>query len=122
MGPFLLLTVNAEIFSRFTALAGTDAPCPVYTVSCANGMVGYVPPLEAYAEGAYEVAWAMFFYNQPRPRAGGLELLAAEARRLIAKSGVPCLSPKHLPDMEVVVQNKRSIRPVSGCFWRRSGR
>lgn len=87
MGPFLLLTVNAEIFSRFTALAGADAPSPVYTISCANGMVGYVPPLEAYAEGAYEVAWAMFFYNQPRPRAGGLELLVREARSLIAQLG-----------------------------------
>lgn len=82
-----ILTVNAEMFSRFTELAGSDANCPVYTVSCANGMIGYVPSAEAYDEGAYEVSWAMLFYNMPRPRKGGLELLARHARRLIAASG-----------------------------------
>jgi len=97
LGPFVLLTVNAEIFSRFTELAGAGSSSPVYTVSCANGMIGYVPPSEAYAEGAYEVVWSMFFYNEPRPRAGGLELLVAEARRLIADLDAPLAGSRRRP-------------------------
>jgi len=42
-GPAALVTVNGEIFSRFTELAGDGADRPVNTVSCANGMMGYVP-------------------------------------------------------------------------------
>ena len=87
LGPVTLLAINAEIFSRFTELAASGTSCPVYTVSCANGMIGYIPPAEAYDEGAYEVAWSMFFYNAPRPQKNGLELLACEARRLIAQVG-----------------------------------
>ncbi len=91
LGPAALVTVNAEIFSRFTDLASQDARCPVYTVSCANGMIGYVSAAEAYDEGAYEVLWSMFFYNLPRPRKGCLELLAENARRLLCelRSGEP---------------------------------
>jgi neutral ceramidase len=83
-GMAAVITVNAEVFSQFTGLASTNAGCPVYTVSCANGMLGYIPAARAYDEGAYEVSWAMLFYNMPRPEKSGLELLAAQARRLIA--------------------------------------
>jgi len=83
LGPAALVTVNAEIFSRFTELAGIGAECPVYTVSCANGMIGYVPTTVAYDEGSYEVSRAMLFYNLPRPQKGGLELLANHARQLL---------------------------------------
>jgi len=80
----VLLAVNAEVFSRFTELAATGVRRSVYTAGCANGMLGYLPTAEAYDEGTYEVLWAMLFYNMPRPRKGGLELLAERARRLIA--------------------------------------
>lgn len=83
LGPVALVTVNAEIFSRFTELAGAGAECPVHTVSCANGMIGYVPTAVAYDEGGYEVSQAMLFYNLPRPQKGGLELLANHARQLL---------------------------------------
>lgn len=83
-GAAALVTVNAEIFSKFTGLAALEARCPVYTVSCANGMIGYVPSAKAYDEGAYEVYWAMLFYNLSRVSKGSLESLAAHARRLIA--------------------------------------
>ena len=73
------------MFSQFTALAASAANGPVYTVSYANGMLGYIPSAKAYDEGAYEVTWAMLFYNLPRLRKGGLELLAERARRLLAK-------------------------------------
>jgi len=84
LGQISILTLNAEIFSRFTGLAGTGVEGPVYTVNCANGMIGYVPTAEAYEEGTYEVLWSMLFYNLPRPRKGGLELLAERANSLIA--------------------------------------
>jgi neutral ceramidase len=92
-GPAALVTVNAEIFSRFTELAGSGAGRPVYTVSCANGMIGYVPTAVAYDEGGYEVSRAMLFYNLPRPQKGGLELLASHARQLVASCTAPC-SPR----------------------------
>jgi neutral ceramidase len=77
------LTVNAEIFSRFSELMNAKTHRPVYVVGCANGMIGYVPSAEAYVEGGYEVAWSMLFYNQPRLQKGGLELLARHAGRLL---------------------------------------
>jgi hypothetical protein len=84
-GMAAVITVNAEVFSQFTSLAGANASYPVYTVSCANGMLGYIPAARAYDEGAYEVSWAMLFYNMPRPEKSAFELLAARARRLIAE-------------------------------------
>jgi hypothetical protein len=86
LGHTSILTINGEIFSRFNALAASATTGPVCTVSCANGMLGYIPTAEAYDEGGYEVAWAMLFYNLPRLRKGGLELLAERARRLLAGS------------------------------------
>jgi hypothetical protein len=88
-GSAALVTVNAEIFSRFTELAGAGADRPVYTVSCANGMIGYVPTTVAYDEGSYEVSRAMLFYNLPRPQRGGLELLANRARQLLGSCSAP---------------------------------
>jgi len=80
-----LLTINGEMFSRFTALASVAVSGPVYTVGYANGMLGYIPSAEAYDEGAYEVTWSMLFYNLPRLQKGCLELLAERARRLLAE-------------------------------------
>jgi hypothetical protein len=80
-----VLTVNAEIFSGFTELVNLEADGPVYTVGCANGMIGYMPSAEAYLANGYEVSWSMFFYNKPRLRKGGLELLAQHARKLIGQ-------------------------------------
>lgn len=84
-GSARVMLVNAEIFSRFNELTCHGHPVPVYTAGCANGMIGYVAPREAYSEGGYEVVWSMLFYNVPRLREGGLELLAGHARRLLAE-------------------------------------
>jgi hypothetical protein len=84
LGQTVFVAVNAEIFSRFTELVCGGRDDAIYTVGCANGMIGYVPTAAAYQEGAYEVEWSMLFCNRPRPRSGGLELLAEHARRLIA--------------------------------------
>ena len=79
------MAVNAEIFSCFTELVRDGGNRAIYTVGCANGMIGYLPTAAAYEEGAYEVEWSMFFYNRPRPRYGSLELLAEHARKLVAE-------------------------------------
>jgi len=87
LGESVLLGVNAELFSRFTALVNAAVGGPVYTLTCTNGMIGYVPSAEAYDEGGYEVSWSMLFYDMSRPKKGGLELLVERAGRLIA--GLP---------------------------------
>jgi neutral ceramidase len=86
LGRTTLLTLNAEVFSKFTELAGEGFTSSLYTIGCTNGIIGYLPPEEAYDEGAYEVLWSMFFYNMPRPRRGGFELLAKNVRDLLASS------------------------------------
>jgi hypothetical protein len=86
LGRTTLLTLNAEVFSKFTELAGEGFSSFLYTIGCTNGIIGYLPPEEAYDEGAYEVLWSMFFYNMPRPRRGGFELLAKNVRALLAPS------------------------------------
>jgi hypothetical protein len=85
LGGMTFVAVNAEIFSRFTELVRNNGNHAIYTVGCAGGMIGYVPTMAAYEEGAYEVEWSMLFYNRPRPRRGGLELLAERARKLVAE-------------------------------------
>jgi neutral ceramidase len=84
LGPVVLVAVNAELFSRFNGLIATDDGRRVCAVGCTNGMLGYLPTLAAYSEGGYEIDWSMLFYNRVRPKAGALELLAEEARRLVA--------------------------------------
>ncbi|MGH7951651.1 MAG: hypothetical protein ACREFE_06995 [Limisphaerales bacterium] len=83
-GPVAIATVNGEIFSQFIELMSSQNGCSVYTVGCANGMIGYIPSADAYVDGGYEVSWAMLFSNLPRLRKGGLEMLAQHANRLLA--------------------------------------
>jgi neutral ceramidase len=85
LGRSVFVAVNAEIFSQFTELVRGNGNRAIYTVGCAGGMIGYVPTAAAYQEGAYEVEWSMLFYNRPRPRCGGLELLAEHAREVVAE-------------------------------------
>ena len=83
-GPFAIVTANGEIFSQFNEWTDPENGCSVYAIGCTNGMIGYVASADAYAEGGYEVSWSMLFYNLLRPQNGGLELLAENARRLLA--------------------------------------
>jgi neutral ceramidase len=87
LGETVLLAVNAEVFSRFSDLVRAGGDRAVYAIGCANGMIGYVPTAAACDEGKYEAEWSMLFYNVPRIGRGGLELLAAHARELIAGLG-----------------------------------
>ena len=83
LGDVILVGANAEVFSEFTDWLRNGSDQRVYVVGYANGDMGYLPTQAAYAEGGYEVEVAHFFYGGFRPKAGGLELLAREARTLI---------------------------------------
>ena len=83
----ILLGANAEVFSEFTDWLRVDTARKVYVVGYANGDMGYLPTQAAYAEGGYEVEVAHLFYGGFRPKAGGLELLAREAKALLQQVG-----------------------------------
>ena len=83
LGPITLLTVSAEIFSHFNELIDGGGERSTYAIGCTNGMIGYLAPETVYGEGGYEVEQSMLFYNMPRLKRGGLELLAEHARRLV---------------------------------------
>jgi hypothetical protein len=85
IGPVTMLAVNGEMFSRFTEIVRRKIDAPLFVVAYANAAFGYIPTREAYAEGGYEVERAHFFYNSPRPRGGGLEMLADRAADLLAE-------------------------------------
>jgi hypothetical protein len=79
----VLLGANAEVFSEFTDMLRRNSDKKIYFIGYANGDLGYLPTRAAYAEGGYEVDVAHLFYGGFRPKAGGLELLAAEAADLV---------------------------------------
>ena len=83
LGDVILVGANAEVFSEFTDWLRDGTTQRIYVVGYANGDMGYLPTQAAYAEGGYEVEVAHLFYGGFRPKAGGLELLAQEARALI---------------------------------------
>jgi hypothetical protein len=83
LGDVILLGANAEVFSEFTDWLRADTTRKVYVMGYANGDMGYLPTQAAYAEGGYEVEVAHLFYGGFRPKAGGLELLAREAKALL---------------------------------------
>ena len=83
LGEVILLGANAEVFSEFTDWLRAEAHQKVYVVGYANGDMGYLPTQAAYAEGGYEVEVAHLFHGGFRPKAGGLELLAREAKALL---------------------------------------
>ena len=83
LGDVILLGANAEVFSEFTDWLRVGTDQKVYVVGYANGDMGYLPTQAAYAEGGYEVDVAHLFYGGFRPKPGGLELLAREAKALL---------------------------------------
>ena len=83
LGDVILVGANAEVFSEFTDWLRAGTEQKVYVIGYANGDMGYLPTQAAYAEGGYEVEVAHLFYGGFRPKAGGLELLAREAKTLM---------------------------------------
>ena len=82
-GEVVFISLNGEVFSQFADWLRDAAARHVYVVGYANGGLGYLPTLAAYAEGGYEVEVAHIFQGHFRVKPGGLELLAREAIKLI---------------------------------------
>jgi len=92
IGSLNLVFLNAELFSFFTdlvrapqkhqksspKLATDDHYC---LITCANGVVGYLPDLEQYQTGGYEVETSHIFYDSFRIVPGALEKIAEELLR-----------------------------------------
>jgi hypothetical protein len=87
IGDLTLLGMNAEVFSRFTDDLRQATGRKLYVLGYANGDMGYIPTRAAYHEGGYEVDIAHIFYCNYRPKAGGLELLADNASKLLKEIG-----------------------------------
>lgn len=83
LGNVVLLGANAEVFSEFTDWLRASDARRIYLLGYANGTLGYLPARSNYLEGGYEVDVAHIFYGGFRPKAGGLELLAEEAGKLL---------------------------------------
>lgn len=87
VGPAAFLGLNAEVFSEFAERVRNRTGRPLYVVGYANGVLGYLPTRAAYEEGGYEVETAYLFYNDFRPKIGGLEMLAEKAVELVNSLG-----------------------------------
>jgi len=78
-----LVCLSAEVFSpmgdRLRELTGRD----VRVVSYANGVFGYLPTAEAFAEGGYEPAESFLYYGSFPPKPEAFELVARRAADLI---------------------------------------
>lgn len=83
VGSVAFVGLNSEVFSEFTELVRSRTSRPLYVVGYANGVMGYLPTRAAYEEGGYEVETAYLFYNDFRPKIGGLEMLAEQAAELV---------------------------------------
>jgi neutral ceramidase len=79
IGPVAAVTVPGELFCEIGMRIKAASPLP-YTLIAGytNGSVGYLPTMEAYSEGGYEVTHAC----RVDPAAG--EMIEAEAGRLLA--------------------------------------
>jgi len=76
--------IPAEYFVEFgLRIKEQTWPCRTRVVSCANGMVGYVPTREAFRRGGYETTFAGS--SRMAPEAG--DLLADAAVELVTSQG-----------------------------------
>lgn len=101
MGGVKIIFVNAELFSSLPALirkaysnnqlskaeshsrVKADSGGEFFIVSCANGLEGYLPDLEQFARGGYEVGLSHVFYDSWQKKPGTLEYLANEIALLL---------------------------------------
>ncbi|MEW6252567.1 MAG: neutral/alkaline non-lysosomal ceramidase N-terminal domain-containing protein, partial [Planctomycetota bacterium] len=72
-GPVALACFGAEVFSCAAEQLRARVGRPVYVVSYANGLIGYLAPRVAHEEGGYETAGAFIFYGRAPLAPGGFE-------------------------------------------------
>ncbi len=71
LGDYALVSIPAEYFVQHGLQIKEEAhPTKALVVSCANGMVGYVPHKEAFKRGGYETTFAMS--SRLAPEAGDI--------------------------------------------------
>lgn len=101
IGRCALVGIPGELFCQFGWDIKRRSPFPLtFVVSCANGMVGYLPTPDAFRGGGYEVRLARS--SQLMPDAG--ERLVAEAVRLLNDFTVPpapAVNPTTTPPWDV---------------------
>ena len=89
VGSALLLGIPGEVFSETAVAFRRTAQAMGYAhpwlISYANGAFGYLPPADAFAEGGYEVDWALGLgisqHTQARIATAIAPLLTAHAPR-----------------------------------------
>lgn len=87
IGDAALVTLPGEPFLRSAERIAAGAAGPVLVAGYANGCPGYVPPVEEYPHGGYEVVDAHRYYGMPGPFApGSAERLEAAARAALAEA------------------------------------
>ncbi len=84
LGDVVFTCIGAEVFSRLPDALRSAAGRPVYVVSYANGVAGYLAPESAYDEGCYEVDQAFVWYGTPPIARGAFELVRDRAAALMA--------------------------------------
>jgi hypothetical protein len=73
LGAVTFVGFGAEVFSVMADDLREAAGRRVYVVGYANGLLGYLAPRAAYAEGGYETEGAFIFYGSPPVAPGGFE-------------------------------------------------
>ena len=90
IGRAALVAIPGELFCQFGLDIKRASPFPTtFVVTCANGMVGYLPTPEAFKGGGYEVRLARS--SQLMPDAGNQ--LVGEALQLLQSLSVPPAPP-----------------------------
>lgn len=85
IGPARFAAIGAEVFSRMADELRAAVGRHTYVIGYSNGLVGYLPFEEAYAEGGYEVEYAHKLYMNFNLRIGGYELLRDRAVQLLKR-------------------------------------
>ncbi len=91
IGRCAFVAIPGELFCQFGLDIKRASPFPTtFVVTCANGMVGYLPTPEAFKGGGYEVRLARS--SQLMPDAG--DQLVGEALQLLQSLWVPPATPQ----------------------------
>jgi neutral ceramidase len=85
IGPSSFAAIGAEVFSRMAEELRAAVGKNTYVIGYSNGLIGYLPFAEAYAEGGYEVEYAHKLYMNFNLRIGGYELLRDRAVQLLKR-------------------------------------
>jgi neutral ceramidase len=82
----LLLGIPAEVYTHEGVLIRQQSRCPhTLVVGYANGLVGYIPPVEEFEKATYAALLAAAVYDHPPFRADVADTLVATAMGLCVK-------------------------------------